>query len=881
DNTTLSTMFEVSNAGVITVKDNTNIDYDTTTSYTLRATATNDFGDSNIVDIIINITDVVDTPPTIVTFTGAVDENVPISTVVGEISITDIGDSAITSFVITQNDSTTLSTTFEVSNSGTITVKAATIDFEALESYDLRAIATNTAGDSSEVIVTINVNDLTNENVPVIATLSTNVDEDAADGATIANVTITSVGDTAISSFTISGVGKDNFEILTDGTLKVKTGASLDFETSESYSLTMLATNDAGNSLAVDLTIAINNIAEVAPTLTTLTTSIIESASNGDVAGNIVIDTGDTAISAFVLKETDNTTLSTMFEVSNAGVITVKDNTNIDYDTTTSYTLRATATNDFGNSNTVNITINVSNTTDTVPTIENFSATIDENIAVGTIVGDINISNVGDSAISSFTMYESDGTTLNNTFIISNGGTISVKTGATIDYETDTSYDLRAIATNSAGDSNSSTVSITVTDLINEIVPTIVALNTSVVENTTNSTVIDNIEITTPLGDSNITSFTIGGVDASAFDINTSGAISVADVSKLDYETTQQFNLTVYATNDAGVSNTVALVVDVNNSAETAPVLTALTTVVSEVANNGDVVGSISINPGDTNVTNFDINNSSDGSESTIFGVGLDGEITVLDNSTIDYETTPTYNLTATATNDFGNSNTVNITINVNNVIDEKPIISNFTTSINENASINTIVGDINITNNGDSAISSFSLQEINGTISSVFGIANSGTISVIDADIDYEIRTSYDLRAIATNSAGDSNEANITININDLPDVVAIIESFTTSIDENISDNTLLGNITITDIGDSNITSFTINGAGATIFDINSSGSLKVLDNSNLDYETTTQYNLTIYATNSAGNSLSKDLNISIDDIPDVLPTIENFTGS
>ena len=113
--------------------------------------------------------------------------------------------------------------------------------------------------------------------------------------------------------------------------------------------------------------------------------------------------------------------------------------------------------------------------TDKVPEIDNFTVTIDENIAVGTIIGDINITDPGDSTISAFTMYESDGTTLNNTFIISNSGTISVKTGATINYETNSSYDLRAVATNSAGDSNSSTVSITVTDLINETVPTIVA----------------------------------------------------------------------------------------------------------------------------------------------------------------------------------------------------------------------------------------------------------------------------------------------------------------------------------------------------------------------------------------------------------------------
>ncbi|MEA2017563.1 MAG: cadherin repeat domain-containing protein, partial [Campylobacterota bacterium] len=61
--------------------------------------------------------------------------------------------------------------------------------------------------------------------------------------------------------------------------------------------------SDGVNNSTQNITIAVTNVADTAPTLTALTTSIIESASNGDVAGNIVIDTGDTAISAFVLKE--------------------------------------------------------------------------------------------------------------------------------------------------------------------------------------------------------------------------------------------------------------------------------------------------------------------------------------------------------------------------------------------------------------------------------------------------------------------------------------------------------------------------------------------------------------------------------------------------
>ena len=776
-----------------------------------------------------------------------------------------------------ESDGTTLNNTFIISNSGTISVKTgATINYETNSSYNLKAVATNSAGDSNSSTVSITVTDLINETVPTIVALTTSVVENTVNTTVIGNIEITTpLGDSNITSFTVGGTDASTFDINTSGAISVANVNNLDYETTTQFNLTVYANNDAGVSNSVALVIDVNNSAEIVPVLTTLTTVVSEDASNNDVVGSISINPGDTNVTVFDINDT-NGSESTIFTVGFDGEITVLDNSTIDYETTPSYSLTATAYNDAGVSNTVAITINVSNTIDTSPTIENFTGDINENVASGTIVGDLNITNSGDSSISAISIKEINGT-VSSIFAISNSGTISVISAA-IDYETRASYDLRALATNSNGDSNEANITITINDLTNEDIPVIVALSTSISEDAADNTLIDNITITTQ-GDSNISSFTISGSGSTNFEINTSGHLSVATGASLDYETAQSYSLTIYATNTAGDSNSVSLGIDINNTAEIAPTLSALTTSVIETAANGDLVGNIVIDTGDTNVTNFELNETN-GSICSIFTVANDGTITVLDNTTIDYETTPQYSLKATATNSFGKSNIVDVTININNVVDTSPTITNFTGTVNENVSSGTIIGDINITNIGDSAITSFSIKEINGTVSDTFSISNSGTISVISNSIDYETGPSYDLRALATNFNGDSNEANITITVNDLTNEdVPVIVALSTSVEENATDNTLIDSLTITTPGDSNITSFTVSGTGSANFDINTTGHISVAVGAALDYETTTAYSLTVYATNSAGDSNSVTVDINITNVTDSTATIENFT--
>jgi len=215
---------------------------------------------------------------------------------------------------------------------------------------------------------------------------------------------------------------------------------------------------------------------------------------------------------------------------------------------------------------------------------------------------------------------------------------------------------------------------------------------------------------------------------------------------------------------------------------------------------------------------------------------------------------------TFTATVSDGNlSDTQSVTIYISDIV-----IENFTATIDENASIGTAVGNITITNTGDSNITAFTLSDTTN-----FEVNASGYIKT-KTTLDYETKAVYNLQVNATNAQGTSANKTVTININNVAETPSI-ENFTASIDENAAIGTTVGNITITSAGDSNITAFTL--SDTTNFEVNASGYIKT--KTTLDYETKAVYSLQVNATNTQGTSANKTVTININNINEV-PTID-----
>ena len=163
------TPFQIDNEGKITTK--SPLDYESKSSYSLTVTATNAAGTSAPVNVTVTITDVPDVVPTLAAFSATIPEDTPVGTPVGSITVTDSGDSAITAFSL---DDTTH---FQIDNDGNITTNS-TFDYESQTSYTMTATATNAAGESAAVDVTVTISDIKEE---FIITVNTNLSGSTSD----------------------------------------------------------------------------------------------------------------------------------------------------------------------------------------------------------------------------------------------------------------------------------------------------------------------------------------------------------------------------------------------------------------------------------------------------------------------------------------------------------------------------------------------------------------------------------------------------------------------------------------------------------------------------------------------------------------------------
>ncbi len=433
---------------------------------------------------------------------------------------------------------------------GVLTFKVAP-DYESKNLYNIVAQASdvNTTGTKDIIINIVNVAE-----VARITDSIGDVDENSAAGTSVGSIGFAYTGDSAVTAVTLSGEGSENFVVSTSGAITVNTGASLDYELQTLYTLTAVATSASGDSNIANVTITINNIAEIVPTLIDTTLSIKEDALTSDVVGTLTIaDSGDAAITSITISGVG----SENFEIDLNGNVTVSASASFDYETTTSYTLSAVATNSAGASTSVTLLIYINNIVDTVATLSSFSGTVDENSLHGVVVGSIGIVD-GDSPITAITLSG----TGNENFVVATDGEIRVANGADLDYEALTSYTLSAVATNGAGDSSAVVITIHINNLAE--IATLADSTGSVIENEVAGATVGNVTIVDG-GDSAITAITLAGTGNENFVVDTAGVITLEVNATLDYETTTVYNLTAIASNTAGDSASVNVTINVTD----------------------------------------------------------------------------------------------------------------------------------------------------------------------------------------------------------------------------------------------------------------------------------------------------------------------------
>ena len=232
-------------------------------------------------------------------------------------------------------------------------------NYEEKSLYKFIAIADDGVH-KTEKLFLVNVEDVP-DIVPEIANFSIIIPEDTPSDTVIGTVDIITVGDTNISAMVLSGDRNDTFTISLDGNLSVAPDKRLNFDNNGGvplYQLTLIATNEAGDSNSSDINISLTNIIDEVAVLAPLKASIQENASTKDKIGPInILYQGDSYISSIQLSGTG----SELFSVDVNGYIYLNQDNSLDYETTQNYYFKAVAQNQAGDSNDVDVNISVEN----------------------------------------------------------------------------------------------------------------------------------------------------------------------------------------------------------------------------------------------------------------------------------------------------------------------------------------------------------------------------------------------------------------------------------------------------------------------------------------------------------------------------------------
>ncbi len=479
-----------------------------------------------------------ETLPVLNPLTATIAEDSSIGSTVGQVIVKTIGDSSITSYTL----SGTGASSFTISNSGEITV-AQVLNYETKSKYDLTVYATTTDGNSLNATVTINISNIVK--ILVLNDIFITISENTSTNSPIAQLSGKEMGDQSSAVFIISGEGAEKFTL---SHYRIYLKEALDYKTKSRYDLFIHASTDLGDGEKSKFTVNVTQAKAVLPVLNPLTATISEDSQVGSTVGQVTVQSqGDSSITSYTLSGTG----ASSFIILNSGEIEVTQA--LDYKTKSKYDLTVYAVTLEGNSPNVAVTINIKDVIEKMPVLNNFTATIAEDISVGSTVGQVTVQSQGDSSITSYTL---SGTGASS-FAISNSGKITVKSA--LDYSTKPKYDLTVYATTADGNSNNATVTINISDVLTKL-PVLNPLTATIAEDISVGSTVGQVTVQSQ-GDSSITSYTLSGTGASSFIISNSGEITVTQA--LDYETKSKYDLTVYATIADGNSPNVAVTINI------------------------------------------------------------------------------------------------------------------------------------------------------------------------------------------------------------------------------------------------------------------------------------------------------------------------------
>ncbi len=523
-----------------------------------------------------------------------------------------------------------------------------------------------------EAVFLITINPI---NEPPVANDDTfTVPENSDVGWTVGTVSATDPENDVLNFTITTGNTGDTFAIQpTTGQIAVLNNSLLDFEALGSTPHFTLTVEVDDGELTDEATITIN-VTDVnePPVANDATFTVPENSDIGRIVG--AVSATDPENDPLTFNITAGNTGTTFAINPTTGQIAVLNNSLLDFEALGSmphFTLTVEVS-DTEFIDEATITINVTGVNEP-PVVNDATFNVNENSNNGTNVGTVSATDPEDDDL---TFDITDGN-IGDTFAINpTTGQITVLNNSLLDFEAlgSTPHFTLTVEVDDGELTDEATITINVND-INEP-PTITPATFTINENSPNDTVVGTVIATDPEGP--VTFEILSGNTSSAFAINlTSGQITVANSSALNYEVTPTFNLSIRVTDNGqlgdgtpappALTHTETIIIHLIDINE-APTVNDATFSIPENSQNGAIVGTVTASDPDAgdSLTFSITGGNSPGSPDTPFAIHpTTGQITVSDSTQLNANTMPTYNLTVQVKDSGGLVDTATITINI------------------------------------------------------------------------------------------------------------------------------------------------------------------------------------------------------------------------
>ncbi len=297
---------------------------------------------------------------------------------------------------------------------------------------------------------------------PEIKAQSFNASEAAADSDVLGTVKATDADQDELS-YSITANSDNLFEITKTGALSLAASKSLDFETKATHEI-IVEVSDGKAKASAKITITVIDVDEnQAPVAADQPFSIDENSAANVAIGTIVATDPDNDTLSFSVTSTTPANSKNLFELdANTGQLKSKTET-LNFEAQANYVLNVEVSD--GNlTTTVDITVNVTDVND-VPVFgdDPTTFTVPEDINDTTVIGTLTATDE-DGDTTKFTLNDSSNSS--NFELDADSGELSLRAGASLDYETRTSYVFNARVNDGLLSADPITITVNVTDII-------------------------------------------------------------------------------------------------------------------------------------------------------------------------------------------------------------------------------------------------------------------------------------------------------------------------------------------------------------------------------------------------------------------------------